>query len=160
MANVMEVITSVGEEFGKLSGRKYAILEKYKLDDAEIAAIALGSTNGTAEVAVDELRKKGMKAGLLKLRVFRPFPFKEITEALSNVKLLAVLDRSVSFGGFGGPLFTETRSSFFGKEKVPTIVNYIYGLGGRDINVLDIKTVYRNLESGKFETVNYLGVRE
>ncbi len=160
MENVLEVITSVGEEFGKLTGRKYAIFEEYKLDDAEIAAVALGSTNGTAEVAVDELRKEGIKAGLLKLRVFRPFPVEEITKALSNIKLLAVLDRSISFGGFGGPLFTEIRSSFFGKDKVPNIVNYIYGLGGRDINVPDIKSIYKNLKSGKFETVNYLGVRE
>jgi len=160
MENVMEVITSIGEEFGRLTGRKYAIFEEYKLDDAEIAAVALGSTNGTAEVAVDELRKEGIKAGLLKLRVFRPFPVEEITSALSNVKLLAVLDRSISFGGFGGPLFTEIRSSFLGKEKAPSITNYIYGLGGRDINVSDIKSIYKDFESGKSETVNYLGVRE
>jgi pyruvate ferredoxin oxidoreductase alpha subunit len=160
MENVLEVITSVGEEFGKLTGRKYGIMEKYKLDDAEVAAVALGSTNGTAQAAVDELRKEGIKAGLLKLRVFRPFPVKEIVEALSSAKHVAVFDRSISFGGFGGPLFTEIRSAFLGEDKIPTTANYIYGLGGRDINVSDIKTVYKNLASGKSETVNYVGVRE
>ena len=160
MENVLEVITSVGEEFGKLTGRKYGIMEKYKLDDAEVAAVALGSTNGTAQAAVDELRKEGIKAGLLKLRVFRPFPVKEIVEALSNAKYAAIFDRSISFGGFGGPLFTEIRSAFLGNDKIPAIANYIYGLGGRDINVSDIKTVYKNLTSGKSETVNYVSVRE
>ncbi len=160
MAHVLEIISSVGEEFGKLTSRKYRVMEKYQLDDAKIAVVALGSTNGTAEAAVDELRKEGMKAGLLKLRVFRPFPAEEITAALNHVKLLAVLDRSISFGGFGAPLFTEIRSAFFGKDKAPAIINYIYGLGGRDINVSNIKSVFKDLESGKFETVNYLGVRE
>ena len=159
MEHVLEVITSVGNEFGKISGREYGILEKYKLEDAEIAVIALGSTNGTAQAAVDELRKEGMKAGLLKLRVFRPFPVDEITEAVSGVKTLGILDRSISFGGFGGPLFTETRSAFLGKDNMPRTVNYIYGLGGRDINVSDIKTMFKNLKEGKFEPVNYLGVR-
>jgi pyruvate ferredoxin oxidoreductase alpha subunit len=160
MENVLEVITSVGEEFGKLTGRKYSIMEKYKLDDAEVAAVALGSTNGTAQAAVDELRKEGIKAGLLKLRVFRPFPAKEIVEALSNAKHVAIFDRSISFGGFGGPLFTEIRSAFLGNDKIPATANYIYGLGGRDINVSDIKTVYKNVASGKSETVNYVSVRE
>lgn len=160
MSRVLDVITSVGDEFAKLTGRKYAISEKYKLDGAEVAMVALGSTNGTAQVAIDELRSEGVKAGLLKLRVFRPFPVKEIVDALSRVKLLAVFDRSISFGGFGGPLFTETRSAFLGEEKAPTIINYIYGLGGRDIKVIDIKNVLKDVQAGKFEPVNYLGVRE
>ncbi len=160
MGRVAEVITAVGKEFGKLTGRKYGLFEKYKLDDAELAMVALGSTNGTAQAAIDELRDEGVKAGLLKLRVFRPFPFKEVVEALSGVRLLAVFDRSISFGGFGAPLFTEIRSAFLGEEKMPNIMNYIYGLGGRDINVSDIKNVFRDLEAGKFESVNYLGVRE
>ncbi len=160
MERVLKVITDIGEEFGKRTGRKYAISERYKLDDAEVAMVALGSTNGTAQVAIDELRSKGVKAGLLKLRVFRPFPVKEIVDALSGVNLLAVFDRSISFGGFGGPLFTEIRSAFLGEGKAPKIINYIYGLGGRDIKVSDIKDVFRNVQVGKFEPVNYLGVRE
>ena len=160
MGRVLEVITSIGEEYGKLTGRKYAICEKYKLDDAEIAMVALGSTNGTAQVAIDELRSEGVKAGLLKLRVFRPFPVSEIVNALSKVKLLGVFDRSISFGGFGGPLFTEIRSAFLGEKKAPAIVNYIYGLGGRDIKVIDIKNVLMDLKAGKSDPVNYVGVRE
>ena len=160
MERVMDVITAVGEEFGKLTGRKYGIFEKYKLDDAELAMVALGSTNGTAQAAIDELRSEGVKAGLLKLRVFRPFPYREIIEALSGVKMLAVFDWSISFGGFGGPLFTEIRSGFLAEKEAPDIINYIYGLGGRDINVSDIKNVFSNLKAGKFEPVNYLGVRE
>ena len=160
MSRVSKVVLAVAEEFGKLTGRKYGLFEKYKLDDAELAMVALGSTNGTAEVAIDELRNEGVKAGLLKLRMFRPFPVMEIVEALSAVKTLAVFDRAISFGSFGGPLFTEIRSGYFGKEKAPDIINYIYGLGGRDINVSDIKDVFHSMADKKPEPVNYLGVRE
>jgi len=160
MENVADVIIETGEEFGRITGRKYSLFTEYMLEDAEAAVIALGSTNGTAEAAVDELRKEGIRAGLLKLRVFRPFPAEELIRALCETKQIAVLDRAISFGALGGPVFNELRSAFFANSPAPGIVSCIYGLGGRDINVEDIKDIYRKLLEGKLDTVNYIGVRE
>ena len=160
MEHVPEAVLKVDEEFGKLCGRRYGLMEEYSLSDAEFAVVALGSTTGTAKVAVDELREEGIKAGLLKLRMFRPFPKNEILRALKGKKAVAVLDRSCSFGAEGGPLFMEIRSALFGQADAPEMINYIYGLGGRDIKVTDIKDVFRAIESGQYDLVNYLGVRE
>ncbi len=160
MGNVKEVILQVADEYEKLTGRKYSLFSEYMLDDAEVALLALGSTTGTAEEAVDELRKEGVKAGLLKLRVFRPFPAEELVESLKGLKKLAVLDRAISYGAVGGPVFNEVRSAFPLNEPAPEIVSCIYGLGGRDINVENIKDVYKQLLEGKLNHVNYIGVRE
>ena len=164
MGNAKNVILKVAEEFAELSGRKYELFEAYKLEDAEIAVVVLGSTAGTAQAVVDKLREEGVKAGLLKLRVFRPFPAEELADALSGVKAVAVMDRSDSFSAMGGPVFSELRSALYGKTEIP-VVNYVYGLGGRDVPGTDVEKVYRDLEgiaaSGKFnELVSYLGVRE
>ena len=162
----LKVIEEVGEEFGKKFGRKYGLFEEYKMDDAEVAIVVLGSTAGTAKVVIDELRSKGVKAGMLKIRVFRPFPYKQIAEALKNVSAVAVLDRSDALAGFGGPVFGEIRSAMYDMEKRPITVDYIYGLGGRDITLDHITSVYDDLQSiikyGKVPTqqVKYLGVRE
>ncbi|MFA4906221.1 MAG: transketolase C-terminal domain-containing protein [Candidatus Margulisiibacteriota bacterium] len=159
MKDARQVILEVGEDFGKRFGRPYRFFEKYKLDDAEFAIVALGSTCGTARVAIDELREKGIKAGMLKLRVFRPFPAEEIAEALSKVPNIAILDRSDSFNAQGGPVFTEVRSAMYNLKA--KIINYVYGLGGRDINVAQIKEVFNQLgQADKMPLVNYLGVRE
>jgi len=163
MKNALQVIPEVGEEYGKLSGRSYGLVEGYKLDDAEIALVALGSTNGTARIAVDKAREAGLKAGLLKIRCFRPFPFDAILGALKNAKVVGVLDRAVSFG-FGGPLFHEIRSAGYGKTDFLT-KNIIYGLGGRDINDKQILDVIRSLdEAAKVGRVSdepdYIGLRE
>jgi pyruvate ferredoxin oxidoreductase alpha subunit len=165
MEKTPAVIKRVGEEFEKLSGRSYNLMEEYKLEDAELIIVAAGSTAGTVKAAVDELRDEGVKAGLLKIRVFRPFPYKEIAEVLSKAEAVAVLDRSASFGAQGGPLFLEVRSSLFEEERRPSVINYIYGLGGRDIKVKEIKQVYTHLKEiaqGKkpIQFVNYLSVRE
>ncbi len=168
-AEVMErakmVIKKVGNDYGKVSGRSYGFFEAYRLDDAEVGIIVLGSTAGTAKVVVDNLRDKGIPVGLLKLRVFRPFPLVEIVEALNHLKALAVLDRADSIGSFGGPLFTEIRSSLYDLSMRPLVVNYIYGLGGRDIDELQIMKVFSDLqdiqETGQAKkAINYLGVRE
>lgn len=163
--DALPVVEEVGAEFGRLSGRSYGLFEAYRLDDAEIGAVILGSTAGTAKVVVDVLREKGVKAGLLALRLFRPFPARRLVEALSHLKALAVLDRSSSPGALGGPVFTELRSAFYESEKKPPMVNYIYGLGGRDVGTDQIETVYRDLaeiaSDGKVEgLVRYLGLRE
>jgi pyruvate ferredoxin oxidoreductase alpha subunit len=159
-----QVIKNVGQEFGKLSGRYYDLLEPYKMDDAEIAIVVLGSAAGTARVAVNQLRDQGILAGMIKVRSFRPFPYQELIALLSKIKAVAVMDRSITPGAQGGPIFLEICTALYGKEKAPLIVNCIYGLGGRDVNVKDIKSVYSDLakvvETGKVvEPVNYLGLR-
>ncbi|HID96050.1 MAG TPA: pyruvate ferredoxin oxidoreductase [Candidatus Latescibacteria bacterium] len=159
-----QVIVGIGKEFGSLAGREYGLYEGYLLDDAELAIVTLGSSAGTAKEAVDHLRSDGLPVGMLKLRCFRPFPNTEIAQVLSRPKAIAVLDRSVSFGGFGGPLFTEIRSAMFENETSPHLLNYIYGLGGRDIDVEDIEGVYKDLQrvvdTGNVERIiNYVGLR-
>lgn len=163
MENVRQVIPDVGREYGELTGREYGHFERYEMDDADVAIIALGSTCGTAKVAVDNVREQGIKAGLLKLRTFRPFPGEEITEAIEGIGTVAVLDRSISYGLRGGPLFNEIRS-FAGGDS-PRLVSFVYGLGGREINVSDLEAVYTDLadmnENGKTgELYRYIGLRE
>lgn len=157
-----DIIKKVGKEYGKVTGREYAMVHPFEMEDADVAVIVLGSTAGTAKVAVRELREKGIKAGMIKLRVFRPFPREELLNELKGVKVLAVMDRSESFGAFGGPLFNEMRSILMKKDI--EVVNYIYGLGGRDIRKDQIKQVLSDMVSvaktGKVKQyVNYLGVR-
>ena len=144
MERAAEVIEQVAEEFAELSGRKYGFFEEYRLDDAEFIVVALGSTGGTASAAVDAMRDRGVKAGLLKLRVFRPFPAARIVEAISNAKAVGVMDRSISFG-FGGPVVSEFRAAAYGKLTTP-IQSFIYGLGGRDITVPDICGIVEDLQ--------------
>jgi pyruvate ferredoxin oxidoreductase alpha subunit len=163
--NSKPIILDVAKEFKNISGREYGLFESYKLEDAETAIVVLSSTAGTAKTVVDELRDEGKKVGLLKPRVFRPFPYNELAEALSHLKAVAILDRSDSFGGFGGPLFTEIRSAMLEYGKMPENINVIYGLGGRDINQQDLKIIYGQLdkivETGKVkERIQYYGVRE
>lgn len=165
MDNALPIISAVGKEFGKKFGREYGIFEEYMLDDADIALVSLGSCAGTSKVAIKELRNKGIKIGLLKLRVMRPFPYKELSSVLSKVKAIAVLDRSTSMSTMGGPVFVELRSALYGEKVHPLMVNYIYGLGGRDIFPKEIIEVGMKLENikktGKIEKlVDYIGLRE
>ncbi len=159
------VILQVAKDYAKLSGREYGLFEEYMLDDAEIAIVVLGSTAGTAKEVVKALRADGVKAGLLKVRVFRPFPACEIARALQGKKAIAVMDRSDSFNAVSGPVFAEVRSAMYGMENAPTVVDYIYGIGGRDVTMDHIKSVYDDLakivKTGQVErTLTYLGIRE
>jgi len=165
MRNAYSAIPGIMDKFERVVGKRYDYLEEYKMDGAELAVLCLSSTCGTARTAVDHLREKGIKAGMVKFRFFRPFPAREVVESLSRAKAVAILDRSDTFSNRGGPVFNEIRSAFYENENKPLIVNYIYGLGGRDINIDDIEKVYGDLEKilkqKKVETlVNYLGVRE
>lgn len=165
MRNSKAVILDIAKEYEKISGRKYELFEKFMLDDAEIAVVVLGSTAGTAKEVIKQLRAEGIKAGLLKIRVFRPFPDKEIVEALKNVKVVGVMDKCDSFNGIGGPVFTDIRSALYDLENSPKVMDYIYGIGGRDVTMDNIKSVFTDLakvqSTGKVDsTVNYLGVRE
>lgn len=165
MINAKKVILDVAAEYAKISGRQYGLFESYKMEDAEVAVVVLNSTAGTAKVVVDDLRSRGVKAGLIKLRVFRPFPLEELGKALSGLKAVAIMDKADSFNAAGGPLFAEVRSAMFDYAKDTKAVNYIYGLGGRDVRVEDIMSVYNDIieiaETGQVKsTINYLGVRE
>ena len=165
MRNAKKVIAEVSKEFEELTGRKYSFFEEYKLDDAEIAIVCMNSTAGTTKYVVDQLRNKGIKAGLLKIRMFRPFPAEEIAKALSNVKAVAVLDKADSLNGAGGALFEDVTSAMFvNKVQIPT-VNYVYGIGGRDTTAKDIESVYNDLteianNNGTNDFYRYLGVRK
>jgi pyruvate ferredoxin oxidoreductase alpha subunit len=159
-----ERITQVIEEYNKLFQKEYDIFEEYHLSDAQMAIVVLGSTAGTTKVVVDELRDKGVKAGLLKIRLFRPFPALEIAKALANIPVVAILDRADSLSSMGGPVFIDIRSALYDLENRPKLVNYIYGLGGRDTTLDQIRKVYQDLQnildSGKItQAINYLGVR-
>lgn len=165
MRNAKKVIAEVSKEFEELTGRKYSFFEEYKLDDAELAIVCMNSTAGTTKYVVDELRNKGIKAGLLKIRMFRPFPTEEISKALSNAKAVAVLDKADSLNGAGGALFEDITSAMFvNKVNVP-VVNYVYGIGGRDTTSTDIESVYTDLaeiakNGGTNDFYRYLGLRK
>jgi len=143
--NALDVIVKVGKEYGELSGRPYGLMEEYRMDDADYVLVALGSTAGTSKVAVDMMRDSGVKAGLLKIRCFRPFPHKMVSEVLGKRKVVGVLDRSISFGAQTGPLCLEVITSFFTHGCYPKVVNYVYGLGGRDITPAQICEMYKEL---------------
>lgn len=165
MNNAKDVILQVAKQFKEISGREYGLFEEYRLDDAECAIVIINSAAGTAKDAVDKLRQEGKKVGLLKIRVFRPFPAEEIAQALKNCKAVAVMDRSEGFSSQGGPVCAEVKSGLYALEQKPMVVNYVYGLGGRDVKVSDIESVYADLEeivkTGDIGTgYRYLSVRE
>ena len=165
MRNAKKVILEVAKDFEKMTGRKYSFFEEYKTEDADFVIICMNSTAGTAKYEADKLREKGIKAGVLKLRVFRPFPAEEIAKAISHVKAIAVLDKADGLNAAGGPLFTDITSAMYTNNiNVPT-VNYIYGIGGRDTKSNDIEQVFSDLieiaESGKLENpYRYIGLRK
>lgn len=165
MENAKRVIEEVGKEYAKISGRSYGLIDAYKLDDADLAIVVLNSAAGSAKGVCDELRAKGLKVGVLKPRVFRPFPHEAIVDALKGVKAVAVLDRAETFSTLGGPMFLDVRTSLYDLKADIKVVNYVYGLGGRDLRLEDIEQVYNDLadivKTGRVDKfVRYLGLRE
>lgn len=164
MRNAKKVILDVAKDFEKMTGRKYGFFEEYKMEDAEVVVVCMNSTAGTAKYTADKLREQGIKAGVLKIRVFRPFPAEEVAKALSHAKAIAVLDKADSLNAAGGALFEDVTSGMFvSKIQVPTI-NYVYGIGGRDTTSKEIESVYQDLmEIAKTGNIGnpyrYLGVR-
>lgn len=166
MIDAKEVIKNVAKEFEAMTGRSYGLIEKYMMDDAEEAVIMIGSSAGTAKETIQALRAQGKKVGLIKIRSFRPFPAEEIAEALKNVKAFAAMDKDDSFNAHCGPIFAETAAALYAQGiTAPKGINYIYGLGGRDVRVESIEHVFAELEkvaaTGEVgETYRYLDVRE
>ncbi len=165
MENAREAIMEVAKEFEAMTGRKYGMIEEYRMEDAELAMIIIGSSAGTAKEACDELRAAGVKAGVIKVRVFRPFPAEEIVAALKGVKAVAIMDKTESFSANGGPMGAEVKAAMFGKLNDVLVTNYIYGIGGRDVKVDDLKSVYDKLaemvKTGKApEHYQYLALRD
>lgn len=166
MKNARRVILEVAERFERMTGRKYGFFEEYRMEDAEYVIVMIGSAAGTCKAAVDRIRKEsGKKVGLLKIRVFRPFPEEELAQALRDRKAIAILDRSEMFSATSGPLGAEVRAALYGAKSQAEVVNYFYGLGGRDITVEDFEEVYTKLEElAKTHVVKdmyaYIGLRE
>lgn len=167
MRKAPQVIKEAHDKYAEISGRRYGngLVEPYMLEDAELVTICLGSTAGTVKTVVDELRANGVKAGLLRIRVFRPFPLEEVVNALQNVKVVAVMDRSCSFGGYGGPVFHEVRHALYDSNIQPQVVNYIYGLGGRDMSQQLVEKIYRDLTEilktkHVEKLIRFIGLRE
>ncbi len=162
LENAKEVILKVAEEFEKISGRKYGLFEEYRTEDADYIMLIIGSAAGTAKQAVDDLREQGKKVGVLKLRVFRPFPAKEIAQALKNCKAVAIMDRCESYNGNGGPLGSEVTAGLYRNKVMIDVVNYIYGLAGRDFTVEDVYEIFDELEdmvTGGKEAEQYRYIR-
>ena len=161
--NSPEHIKAVFDEYSALTGREYDFIEEYRTDDAEIMLVALGSSAGTAKVVIDAYREQGVKVGLVKIRVFRPFPNERLAKVLGKAKVVGVMDKSASFGGFGGPVFNEIRSALYGVADAPKIHDWLYGLGGRDTDLVQIEGLIDQLVAiaggQAADTVNMMGVR-
>lgn len=165
MRNAKRVILDVAKEFEAITGQKYGFYEGYQLEDAEFAIVAIGSVCGTVKDAVDKLREQGIKAGLMKVRVFRPFPGEEFAAALKGCKAVAIMDRSESYSTQGGPLGAELTAAMYRGKCTAETVNIMYGLSGRDVKVEDIEGVFADLQklaAGeiKYDQYPYLGLRE
>ncbi len=166
MMDAKQIIKNVADEFAKMTGREYGLIEKYQMDDAEEAIVIIGSSAGTARACIDELRAQGRKVGMVKIRAFRPFPSEDLVEALKNVKVFAAMDKDDSYNGHCGPIYAELAASLYAAGvSAPKGISYIYGLGGRDVTVDSIGRVFADLEKiaqmgDVGETYRYLDVRE
>ncbi|MEA2112063.1 MAG: 2-oxoacid:ferredoxin oxidoreductase subunit alpha [Campylobacterota bacterium] len=164
MMRSRKVIDEVFAEFKELTGREYKAVESYKIEDAEVAIVALGTTYETAKLSVDEMRKEGIKAGVIAPRVFRPFPLEDLAAQLQNVKAISCMDRSAP-GGSVGALYNEISGALYNSSARPVLSNIIYGLGGRDMTVSVLNEIYRDLAkeaaSGKLNGAiqRFVGVR-
>lgn len=164
MQDARKKIINVAQSYNKISGREYGFYREYRLSDAEIGIVVMGSTAETAQIIIDKLRKNKVKAGMLSLRVFRPFPAEEIQSALKHLKKIIVLDRSESFSAQGGPLFGEIRSALYGLDSKPDVYSRIYGLGGREMTEEMISGVFNDLQKAvkeqRTKKFGYVGLKK
>ena len=160
MEHAFKIFLDIGKELSKITKRDYYYFEEYKTKDAKAVIVVLNSTAGTTKTVIDKMREEGKKVGLLKIRLFRPFPYKEVVDALKNIPTVCVLDRSESFGA-NAPLFSEIKNSLYGLNKKPHLQSCMFGLGGRDISEEDIEELFLDLLKGKIdEKVRFIGLRE
>jgi len=164
LRNSKQVILEVWKEWADLTGRQYQPIQEYRMEGAEIAILAAGGIGEIAMEAVDRLRQQGKKVGLLKLHLWRPFPLEELRQMISGVKTLAVIDRALSTGGPGGPIFSEIRSALYAQPKRPKVVGFIAGLGGRDVPPEEVVGMVERATAArgkkKSEEFHLVGVRE
>jgi len=160
LINAKKTIVKIWNEWAKLFGREYRPVELYKAKDAEVLIVTMGSMGETASVAIDEMRKAGKKVGLVKIKLWRPFPVEEFKAAVRGCKTIAVMDRALSFGGAGGPVATELKSLFYHDKDRPRIVDFIMGLGGRDVRVENFIAMAERASEKEDDTYEFLGVRE
>ncbi len=160
MRQVKKIYLETGKELSKITGKEYPYFESYKLDDADAAIVVLSSTAGTAKDTVDKMRAEGKKVGLLKPKLFRPFPYKEVRTALKDIPVVGVLDRSMAFGAYA-PVYAEIKNALFELDKRPKLQSYVFGLGGKDIFKSDIEKAFNELLSGEVnsEEERYIGLR-
>lgn len=159
MEKAKQVYLEIGKELGKITGSKYEHFEKYYLDDAEAVIVTMASTCGTTKYVVNKLRKQGKRVGLLKIKLFRPFSYQEVGEALSKVKTIGVLDRSESYGA-NPPLFSEIKNAVSDVNIRPKLQSYVFGLGGRDIFPEEIEAVFDDLLASKIcKKIKYIGLK-
>lgn len=164
LSKVKSVARRVWKEYAELTGRRYDVVEPYRLEDAEVAVVMMGSFCGNARDAVDQLRDRGVKAGLLKITMYRPFPREEVVEALKDRKAVAIVERAFSPGGVAGPLTTDVKALLYGQGRRPSISGFAAGIGGRDVAPEEIadaalralKTAEDGVLDGEF---TYLQVR-
>jgi pyruvate ferredoxin oxidoreductase alpha subunit len=160
LKGAMPYILKGWQEFGDMTGRYYRPIETYKTDGAKVILVTQGSLGGTASIAIDNLREKGESAGLVKIRLWRPFPFKEFREAVQGAELLVVIDRAISYGGPGGPLASEIRSALYAEQRRPQVVNVIAGISGRDVAPVDFEQMLQQAKKSTGEGYEIFGVRE
>ena len=165
MKNAVQVVKDVAKEFAGISGREYGLFEEYCMEDAERAVVIIGSAAGTTKDAIDALRAKGEKVGLIKIRLYRPFPADEIAESLKNVKAVAIMDRAEGYSNHGGPLGADVMSALYRAKSQAYAVNYIYGLAGRDFTVENVFDIFAELDDAvksgtEVEQYQYIGLRK
>jgi pyruvate ferredoxin oxidoreductase alpha subunit len=158
LLNSKKTIVKVWDEWERKFGRRYRPVETYRTDGAEVILVTMGSMSETAELGVDELRDKGVSVGLVKIRLWRPFPSDELKAAVKGARILAVMDRAVSPGTGGGPVFTDVKAVFYGEDSRPIIVNYVMGLGGIDVTVGDFVKMGEKAAKAKKEEYEFYGV--
>jgi pyruvate ferredoxin oxidoreductase alpha subunit len=159
-----KVVLECWGEFGKLFGRNYSPVEHYHSEDAKVLLLTLGGFSETAMTAVDKMRAEGRKIGLVRIRLWRPFPFAELRQAVRNAETLIVFDRAISFGGPGGPVCSEVKAALYGEAKKPKVIGFVGGLGGRDITPAEFEEIVNKgieiSEKGSDKEFEIYGVRE
>ncbi|MBN1682190.1 pyruvate ferredoxin oxidoreductase [Candidatus Bathyarchaeota archaeon] len=165
LLNSLEVIESVENEFSEITGREYGLIQSYMMEDADVALIGMGSVMGTTKYVVDQLRSNGIKVGLIKIRCYRPFPKEKLVKAISNCKVIGIIEKSLSFGSVGSPLYQDIKTVLYDYEKKPLIIGYVHGLGGRDTSPENLKQIFQDLLkidnlTKKIGNQQYIGLRE